>query len=71
MDRKDRIGTYIKGQNFKAIEPWLVGNGPVNPLQQLVTQLFPKTDLKFWTPGLPDGVHGNRPCPLVCPLVRL
>ena len=19
----------------------------------------------FWTPGLPDGVHGNRPCPLV------
>ena len=18
--------------------------------------------MKFWTPGLPDGVHGNRPC---------
>ena len=20
----------------------------------------------FWTPGLPDRVHSNRPCPLVC-----
>ena len=25
----------------------------------------------FWTPGLPDGVHGNRPCPTVSPLVCL
>ena len=24
----------------------------------------------YWTPGLPDGVHGNRPCPSVRPLVR-
>ena len=24
----------------------------------------------FWTPGLPDGVHCNRPCPSVRPLVR-
>ena len=24
----------------------------------------------FWTPGLPDGVHSNRPCPSVSPLVR-
>ena len=20
----------------------------------------------FWTPGLPNGVHSNRPCPSVC-----
>ena len=26
-------------------------------------------NLLFWTPGLPDGVHGNRPCPLVRPSV--
>ena len=24
----------------------------------------------FWTPGLPEGVLSNRPCPLVRPLVR-
>ena len=23
----------------------------------------------FWTPGLPNGVHSNRPCPLVRPSV--
>ena len=23
----------------------------------------------FWTPGLPDGVHSNRPCPSVSPSV--
>ena len=23
----------------------------------------------FWTPGLPDGVHGNRPCPSISPSV--
>ena len=25
----------------------------------------------FWTPGLPVGVHSNRPCPSVRPSVRL
>ena len=25
----------------------------------------------FWTPGLPVGVHSNRPCPSVHPSVRL
>ena len=24
----------------------------------------------FWTPGLPDEVHSNRPCPSVSPSVR-
>ena len=26
---------------------------------------------KYWTPGLPVGVHSNRPCPSVRPSVRL
>ena len=26
-------------------------------------------DISFWTPGLPDGVLGNRPCPSVRPSV--
>ena len=25
----------------------------------------------FWTPGLPDEVHGNCPCPSVRQLIRL
>ena len=25
---------------------------------------------KYWTPGLPDGVLSNCPCPSICSLVR-
>ena len=27
--------------------------------------------LIIWTPGLPDGVHSNRPCPSICLSVPL
>ena len=30
----------------------------------------PNGVIVFWTPGLPEGVLSNRPCPSVGPLVR-
>ena len=39
-------------------------------IQIIVYGLWKEITTSFWTPGLPDGVHGNRPCPSVSPSVR-
>ena len=45
-------------------------------LQQLIVPkdaqnlVFSDTKVDFWTPGLPEGVLSNPPCPLVRPSVR-
>ena len=59
------------GSDFQEVEIELInGQNTAFGLGFKKDNLWNAKLFSFWTQGLPDGVHGNRPCPSVSPLVR-
>ena len=72
LDSEKKVATHdscVLSPVFNYILPLKTPFYSRSSVGKLLAQKVFMTQLPFWTPGLPEGVVSNRPCPLVRPSV--